>query len=153
MIRRLTVVVVALIMGIGIGSYYVFRENFVLWNTGYYLVDDDPDHIFLAADSRAIVGQQVVDLDVRGDYIVVLRMVADSKECYDDKGGPIIVTSYSDNKEYWIIDWKRKSTIGPLTEGAFVRRLQIIGIRGVKLKVPRSYHSHMPSWENLHDCK
>ena len=69
-------------------------------------VSEDTDHLYVYDKSKnlIIIDQLVVDYEIKGDELFVLRMVSDSIDCYDINNVPTIITHYSEKKEYWIIN-------------------------------------------------
>lgn len=120
-------------------------DNFLLRGTGYKFVTDKNDHVFIV-DSRKmvpVVEQQVVDYKFVKNQLFVLRMVAQSADCYDLEGMPTIITRYSDIKEYWILDLKSKQRLGPYPEQEFKKILKKLDRESVDLTVPSGYKNNI----------
>lgn len=118
-------------------------DNFLLRGTGYRLVSNDRDHVYLVdAKGGLAVGQQVVDIDADKNYIFILRMVSESMDCYDSQGVPTIITHYSEEKEFWIIDSEKARVVGPFSDRQFEEMLGRLDIDSVSLQIPNSYKSN-----------
>jgi hypothetical protein len=112
----------------------------------YYLIDGDEDHVYLAKktqtseDDTLIVDEQVVDYRITNGYLLVLRKVAESFDCYDKRNVPTIITYYSNKDEYWVIDLINEKENGPLSAQAYVLMLNKLQLPLVKLSAPSNYY-------------
>ena len=110
-----------------------------LSNSDFRIENYDDDHIYIRqkSTSQVVIEEHVVDSLVHDDSLYVLRMVAESPDCYDDRGVPTIITHYSDIKEYWIINLKTNGIEGPFNEEEFQARTDGLNI---SLSVPKRYY-------------
>jgi len=107
-------------------------------------VDVDKDHQYFVNDKEnaVIIPEQVVDVVEKKSFLFVLRMVAESIDCYNESGIPTIITHYSEAKEYWIINLNNDRVDGPFDEDAFKHQLEKVGFLDVNLKVPQNYRAN-----------
>jgi len=107
---------------------------------GYELISSDDDHVYIVKNDndskKVVIDQQIVDHQIVGSQVFILRKVAISYDCYNEKNIPKIITHYTDKSEFWVIDVKNKKEIGPLTEEGLYLYSQKIGV------VPKSFGSH-----------
>jgi hypothetical protein len=104
-------------------------------------------------DGTVVVDQQVVDVDTSiPNYILVLRKVAMSADCKTDRGQPTIVTHYTDESQYFIIDKLRREEFGPMDASAFKAQLKERHIPDVRLTVPAAYHSNSEAFSG-YSCR
>ena len=141
--KQALILIVVMSLLIVIGEYIGDFDNFILSGSGYKLINYSDDHIFLVRekDNKRVIEEQIVDFERNGDNLLVLRMVAESMDCYDD-GVPTIITHYSDVKEYWIINLVAQTEKGPFDEQVFNETLVKLGISDVALDVPKSYRQN-----------
>ena len=124
----------------------------------YYLSNGDASHVYIWKKSKSentiVVDQQIVDLKIENAYVLVLRKVAESFDCYDEKNQPKIVTHYSNKDEYWIIDPRKENEIGPLKEQAYSETLKKLGLPLVQLSAPSNFVPNTGAFkESTKDCK
>src|SRR3954465_4150592 len=124
----------------------------------YYVSDSVSAHVHILKKSGGrffpAVEEQVVDFETAKDYLLVRRKVAESFDCYDKNDSPTIITRYSDEDEYWVIDVKKEKETGPLKEEAFAGRLKELGIPPVTLKVRYYFHANTGAFEKWRkECK
>ena len=102
----------------------------------YYLTDGDDAHVYLSKKSNGkssiVIDQQIVDFKVVGNHVLVRRKVAKSFDCYDKNNVPSIITHYTDQDEYWVIDVTKEKETGPLKEEAYLQLLKELGVSPVK---------------------
>lgn len=141
---------VAAIIGlfVAVGEYIGDWNNFWLRGSGYKLFRPESEHVWVIreGDGTALTGEHVVGYDIKGDYIIFLRMIAESLDCYDERGTPTIITHYSNEKEYWIVNRKRLEEIGPMTEGEFMGWLKLHKIANVSLVASNGYRTNTDSF-------
>lgn len=124
----------------------------------YYISRGDHDHVYIfkrpgrGNQNVIVVDQQVVDYAVVGDYIVVLRKIAESYDCYDESDVPTIITFYSDDDEFWVIDYKNGREIGPLVKTEYVASLRALGLPMSDLSAPSSYESSQRVRDVIDKC-
>ena len=96
------------------------------------------------------IGYRVVDYNLIGNYLVILRMVGESVDCInlDENGKDVggIVTHRSAVKEYYFIDYKKHEVNGPYDESDLNQAMQTFGIPAVDLKIPEDYSSNTASF-------
>ena len=107
-------------------------------------VDADKDHQYFVneIEHTVIIPDQVVDVVEEKGFLLVLRMVAESIDCYNKSGIPTIITHYSAAKEYWIINLNSDQVDGPFDEDAFKHQLEKAGLLDINLKVPQYYRAN-----------
>lgn len=126
--------------------------------SGYSLNNGDDDHVYIAKHSggvdRIIIEQQVVDwTTLNGRWVFILRMVANSVECYDDKNSATLITHYSSQREYWVIDLANSTELGPLTERGFESESRRLTFGAAHLEVPSYYHDNTSAFdERVKEC-
>ena len=118
-------------------------EQYKLMNSNLS-VSEDTDHLYVYDKSKnlIIIDQLVVDYEIKGDELFVLRMVSDSIDCYDINNVPTIITHYSEKKEYWIINLGKDEIDGPFDENTFKLKLKSKGLSDINLKVPTNYRAN-----------
>lgn len=106
-----------------------------------FSISNDRDHayIFNKLNNSITVEQQVVDYKVVDDNLFILRMVAESIDCYDAERVPAIITHYSNVEEYWHINLSNDSKKGPFTKPLFISYLKELGDYDINLKISNSY--------------
>lgn len=117
-------------------------DNLTLRGSGYQLANYTPELVWLYREDRnrtVVIDPQIVDFAVRGDYIMVLRMVTDIVDCQDTRGRQYMLTHYTGKKEYWIVGRRNRGEIGPLGERAFAAWLQKHDMAVPSLRIPESY--------------
>jgi hypothetical protein len=125
----------------------------------YYLENRDDSHVYIykrtaSKHNTVVVDQQVVDYEVVRGYLLVLRKVAESPDCYDKKGVPTIITHYSDNDEYWIINVNTEKEIGPLDGRDYFQAGQKLGLPRLKLRAPSTFTPNTEQFRKLsQDCQ
>ncbi len=132
------------------GQYIGNWDNFILRGTGYQLFTPDSDHVWVIRerDGSAVTGEQIVDFEVRGDYVFFLRMVSNSVDCYDESGVPTLITHYGDDEEYWVVSNSQGSEFGPMSRMEFFNWLKMHQVADVDLRVPKSYRSNTAAFES-----
>lgn len=123
----------------------------------YYLSAGDPQHVYIwkemGIQNEVVIEQQVVDFEVLKGYLLVRRKVAKSVDCYDRNNVPTIVTHYTDEDEYWVIDLNEETETGPLKEQSYLGLLKNIGLPPVDLTVPSTYIPNTEIFNNwVKDC-
>ncbi|MBQ5939583.1 MULTISPECIES: DUF3997 domain-containing protein [unclassified Massilia] len=120
---------------------------------GYFINKTDEDHVYISkkenGKSFVVIEEQVVDWGRFDGYIAVLRKVAISPDCYDDKGRRTIITHYSDESQFWIINLKDSVEAGPFSESEYREELKKLGVRYVNLDVPKDYVSNSEQFEKI----
>lgn len=113
-------------------------------NSNIKFVDVDKDHQYFVNEIKntVIIPDQVVDVVEEKGFLLVLRMVAKSIDCYNKSGIPTIITHYSEAKEYWIINLNSEQVDGPFDEDAFKHQLEKAGLLDINLKVPQNYRAN-----------
>lgn len=124
----------------------------------YYLSDSDDSHVYILKKSgdqfSIIVNQQIVDFKVVKNYVLVLRKVAESFDCYNEKNVPTIITHYSNEDEYWVIDLQRDKEMGPLKEEAYFHLLKKLELPLMKLSVPSAFVPNSEAFKKWREeCK
>ncbi|WP_167346336.1 DUF3997 domain-containing protein [Pseudoalteromonas arabiensis] len=113
-------------------------------NSNIKFVDADKDHQYFVnkIKNTVIIPDQVVDVVEEKGFLLVLRMVAESIDCYNKSGIPTIITHYSESKEYWIINLNSDQVDGPFDEDAFKHQLEKASLLDINLKVPQNYRAN-----------
>jgi hypothetical protein len=125
------------------GNYYLNRDS-----SHAYIWKKSKDHATIAVE------QQIVALKTEKDYVLILRKIAESADCYDKQNVPTIITHYSNEDEYWVIDLKKEREIGPLKEQAYFEALRKLGLPPVKLTAPSNFAPNTEAFEKwTKDCK
>lgn len=75
-------------------------------------------------------------------------MVARSVDCYDANGKATLITHYTDQEEFWIIDTRMKKETGPLTRASFNAALRKIGVADGAFAGEIDYRSNTASFES-----
>ncbi len=124
----------------------------------YYLSDRDDSHVYLSKKSSGqfsiVVDQQIVDFKIVKNYLLVRRKVAESFDCYDKKNVASIITHYSNEDEYWVIDLEKDKETGPLKEESYFRLLKDLELPLVKLRVPSSFIPNSEAFKKWRvECK
>jgi hypothetical protein len=124
----------------------------------YYLIDGDDAHVYLTkksdGKSSVVIDQQIVDVKVVNDYVFVRRKVAESFDCYDKNNIPSIITHYTEQDEYWVIDLNKGKETGPLKEEAYFQMLRDLGLPLTKLKVRYYFVPNSDAFKKLRsECK
>jgi hypothetical protein len=126
----------------------------------YYLVDNDDSHVYLVKREKTsevdtlVVDQQIVDYRITNGYLLVLRKVAKDYDCYDEKNVPTIITHYSNEDEYWVIDLQKEKEIGPLKEQMYVKTVKELKLPTVKLNAPKDFYPNSDFFRTRSDkCK
>ena len=112
----------------------------------YYLTDVDDEHAYISNGNRVVVDQFVVDFHRNGDFLFVLRKIANSIDCYDDHNIPTIITHWSDESEYWVINVATETEIGPLREQDYLQLLAQRKLGLSKLSTPNDYRSNTAAY-------
>ncbi|MEN8251468.1 MAG: hypothetical protein ABFS32_21260 [Bacteroidota bacterium] len=121
----------------------------------YYLSDSDRNHIYIykKMDDKEgfniVVEQHVLDFQVIRGYLLVLRGVASSLDCYDQNNIPTIITHYSDKREYWVINMKVGNIKGPLDKPNYLHIKNELGFGNVELKSKYHIQSNTKSFNKL----
>ena len=119
---------------------------------GYFLSVWDTHHQYVYAKqegrSRIVIDQQVVGHRVIGALVLVHRMVARSVDCYDANGKATIMTHYSNQEEFWIIDTRMRKETGPLTRASFNMELRRRGVMEGSFGDVTDYRSNTSSFES-----
>lgn len=117
------------------------------------LNDSDRSHVYLTkvrdGRSQIIVDQQIVEWKRAGEYILVLRKVASSPDCLLKNGQVAIITHYTSDEEYWMINPRSDEIIGPLSKGVFEVRKKMLGFGDVELITPITYHDNSKEFQNI----
>jgi len=118
-------------------------------NQSNFSISEDFDHryIFNKSNNVIVIDQMVVDYEIKGESLFVLRMIAESIDCYDEKGIPTIMTHYSDVEEYWHINLKNDEIEGPFNKTSFIDVVKRIGLSDVELEMPNTYASNSEYFE------
>jgi hypothetical protein len=74
--------------------------------------------------------------------VIARRKVAESFDCYDEKNVSKIITHYTNEDEYWVIDLQKDKETGPLKEGPYLELLKKLELPVVKLTVPSRFVSN-----------
>jgi hypothetical protein len=124
----------------------------------YYLSDTDHSHVYILKKSRdqlsIVIDQQIVDFKIVENQLLVRRKVAESFDCYDKKNVASIITHYSNEDEYWVIDLKKDKETGPLKEESYFRLLKDLELPPVKLTVPSSFAPNSEAFKKWREeCK
>lgn len=129
---------------LGACQYVGDWDNFLLSGSGYKLNNSDYSHVYLTRveSSDFIIDEQVVDFKIKKGYLMVLRMIATSIDCYDEKNQPTILTHNSNQKEFWIIDTENKIEMGPFNEAEFFKKTNELNLPLIKLNIPKKYRSN-----------
>lgn len=119
---------------------------------GYFLSVGDSHHQYVYAKqegrNRLVIDEQIVGHRVIGALVLVHRMVARSVDCYAANGKATIITHYSDQGEFWIIDTRMKKETGPLTHASFNTELRRLGVMDGSIVDRTDYRSNTPSIES-----
>lgn len=136
---------------LSIGMLIASCENYRSLGDGYILQDSDDAHVYIYRNkngkSEIIIDQQVVDWHRDDQYIFVLRKVALSPYCRDKDGKLGIITHYTSEEEYFIIDTKIDKIIGPVGRTEFKSRIEAIGKPRVELAAPKNYRDNTKGFE------
>lgn len=124
----------------------------------YFLKKDDLDHVYVLkkkkGEAMVAIDQQIVDWRRVANYVVVLRKVAISPDCYDESGRPTIITHYSSTDEFWIIDLYHDIEFGPLSDKDYATKLAQLNLPYTKLAVPGSYRENTQEFQkNMSKCR
>lgn len=119
---------------------------------GYFLSVWDSHHQHVYAKqggrNRLVIDQQIVGYRVIGTHALLHRMVARSVDCYAANGKATIITHYSDQEEFWIIDTRMKKETGPLTRASFNTALRKLGVPDAAFVGEIDYRSNTQSFES-----
>lgn len=114
------------------------------WNSsqflGRYQLDGTGDHRYLV-DTRhneIVVNEQVLDVNTREHYVLVLREPAQSYEC-GPSSQKTILTDYSGQLEYWVLDAGSGEKVGPLDSDGYAAFLKSHSLPNVELKQASYY--------------
>jgi len=137
--------------GCGLGGTFELGGGYVLENHEYahrYIYKRTGNENYIVID------EQVVGYDIVDDHVLVYRIVANSYDCYDKNNQPMIITHYTDDEEYWIIDTAARKELGPLTRNSYVRMLKELGLPTIIPEQQISYRSNTSAFNNeASECK
>lgn len=116
----------------------------------YHLTSPDTGHSYIrrgdANEGMIVVDQQVVDVEQDGSYIAVLRKVARSSTCIRPAKGPTILTLYTDEDQYWLIDTNAQIEMGPLSSDQYSEALKKAHKPYIRLTVPAWFHPNVDAY-------
>lgn len=117
-----------------------------LGGSNYFLEDKDRSHIYITKATQdqfvVAVDQMVVDYKIDGQFLFVLQKVASSYDCQSENGKATIVTIYTNQDAYWIVDMKSNLEFGPLDRHAYLEKGQSMGLEVPNLTAPLDYISN-----------
>ena len=118
-------------------------------NQSNFSLNGDYDHryLFNKSNNAIVIDTLVLDYEITGDSLFVLRMISESIDCYDEEGIPTIMTHYSDVEEYWYINLENDEVDGPFNKASFIDVVKRIGLSDVELEVPNTYASNSEYFE------
>lgn len=82
-----------------------------------------------------VVGGGVLDYKTNQNFILILRMVANIYECNNS-----FVYEYTNEKQYWAIDYVENKSIGPMNDLEFASFQKRANLDIIELKVPKNYY-------------
>lgn len=115
-------------------------------SSDYYVEDKDHSHIYV---TKKIVGRYVVAIDemvvdykLIGNKLFVLQKPASTYECLSKNKKPILVTVYTNNSLYWIVNIDTKVELGPFDESKYLRTAKLQGVTAPVLSTPTNYFTN-----------
>jgi hypothetical protein len=113
---------------------------------GYSYTYGGRGHAWISKDKRVLVDDYVVGYKSIQGYVVVRRKISRSVDCYDQHGVPTIITHYTDNDEFWIINVTAGVELGPLDEVQYGSTLRNLEMPYVSIPVPSHFHPDTQSF-------
>ena len=120
-------------------------------STSNFSINMDSGHTYIFDKSKnlIVIDQLVVDNEIKGEDLFVLRMVSESIDCYNSHNIPTIITHYSSVEEYWHIGLNSESITGPFDKTSFHNYLNLndIDTNDLNLTMPSTYNSNTNYFE------
>jgi len=113
-----------------------------LAHSNYYLDNSDASHVYVTKKTNGgnlvVIDQMVVASQVDGDYLFALQKIATSYDCYGENQKWTVMTEYTGQSAFWIVDLKKEQEFGPMDMNAFREKTKSLGVV-LELNEPTKY--------------
>ncbi len=122
----------------------------------FHLVDYS-SHIFLSRDTSSnlrdmVIDEHIVAYSYDSKFASFLRVVAITIDCRLSNGAWMLITHYTPEHEYYIIDKFADKLHGPLTKSQYIKLSSNLGIRAAQL-IPQKEWTNTDSFvESIYKC-
>lgn len=84
----------------------------------------------------------ISDYKIDGNYLFVLRGVAETFDCPGINEKRMLITKYTNSEEFWIIDLKNNLEVGPLDKQTFGDKAKKFGVPSPELNARTKYFTN-----------
>jgi hypothetical protein len=118
---------------------------------GYRLEEATQAHRYITKEdsngSQIVIDSQIVGTRRRGNYILVRRFRSLIYECHLPAGAQMIITHYTDDEQWWIIDLSEDVLHGPLDFEQFNEKGNELRIRNMAVPLQVRYWPNTDEFE------